>query len=194
MVCLNDIAVNGNLAKIRRHVFGRNELHFLLNQRPFFLCYIEFDLYFSFASVHAIAPFRSEGLGHFPTGNFQPTHRRAGGRKYGKGYSFPMLAKKVFYLFCPYFPLRRKSHFAELMQKKKRCNLKKITTLPKIHIQFCRTFYLSSFSTSEISFCGCCYNPYAVIAHIIKERASSCRRFVSFPAGVSKRNWSTDIL
>lgn len=51
-----------------------------------------------------------------------------------------MRAKKVFYLFCPYFPLRRKSHFAELMQKKKRCNLKKITTLPKIHIQFCRTF------------------------------------------------------
>lgn len=49
-------------------------------------------------------------------------------------------AKKVFYLFCPYFPLRRKSHFAELMQKKKRCNLKKITTLPKIHIQFCRMF------------------------------------------------------
>ncbi|MDU3063823.1 MAG: hypothetical protein E7B36_10990, partial [Clostridioides difficile] len=97
-------------------------------------------LYFSFASVHAIAPFRFEGLGHFPTSNFQPTHRRARGRKYGKGYSFPMLAKKVFYLFCPYFPLRRKSHFAELMQKKKRCNLKKITTLPKIHIQFCRTF------------------------------------------------------
>ena len=67
-------------------------------KRPFFLCYIEFDLYFSFASVHAIAPFRFEGLGHFPTSNFQPTHRRAGGRKYGKGYSFPMLAKKVFSL------------------------------------------------------------------------------------------------
>lgn len=193
MVCLNDIAVNGNLAKIRRHVFGRNELHFLLNQRPFFLCYIEFDLYFSFASVHAIAPFRSEGLGHFPTSNFQPTHRRARGRKYGKGYSFPMLAKKVFYLFCPYFPLRRKSHFAELMQKKKRCNLKKITTLPKIHIQFCRTFYLSSFSTSEISF-AVAVTIRMPLSLISSRRASSCRRFVSFPAGVSKRNWSTDIL
>ena len=96
MVCLNDIPVNGNLAKIRRHVPGRDKLHFLFNQCPFFLCYIEFDLYFSFASVHAIAPFHSEGLGHFPTSNFQPTHRRTGGRKYGKGYSFPMLAKKVF--------------------------------------------------------------------------------------------------
>ena len=27
-------------------------------------------LYFSFASVHAIVPFHSEGLGHFPTSNF----------------------------------------------------------------------------------------------------------------------------
>ncbi len=96
MVCLNDIPVNGNLAKIRRHVPGGDELHFLLNQCPFFLCHIEFDLYFSFASIHAITPFRSEGLGHFPTSNFQPIRRRAGGRKYGKGYSFPMLAKKVF--------------------------------------------------------------------------------------------------
>jgi len=96
MVCLNDIPVNGNLAKIRRHVPGRDELHFLFNQCPFFLCYIEFDLYFSFASVHAIAPFHSEGLGHFPTSNFQPTHRRTGGRKYGKGYSFPMLATKLY--------------------------------------------------------------------------------------------------
>lgn len=37
MVCLNDIPVNGNLAKIRRHVLGRDELHFLFNQCPFFL-------------------------------------------------------------------------------------------------------------------------------------------------------------
>ena len=29
---------------------------------------------------------------------------------------------------------------------------------------------------------------------ISSSRASSCRRFVSFPTGVSKRNWSTDIL
>ena len=60
----------------------------------------------------------SEGLGHFPTSDFQPTRRRTGGRKYGKGYSFPMLAKKVFYLLCPYFPLRRKSRFAKSIQKK----------------------------------------------------------------------------
>ena len=110
MVYLDNVAVNGNLPKICRHVPGGDELHFLLNQRPFFLCYIEFDLYFSFASVHAIAPFHSEGLGHFPTSSFQPTRRSAGGRKYGKGYSFPMLAMKVLSLVIYY---NRKSLFAK---------------------------------------------------------------------------------
>lgn len=119
MVCLNDIPVNGNLAKIRRHVPGGDELHFLLNQCPFFLCYIEFDLYFSFASIHAITPFRSEGLGHFPTSNFQPTHRRTGGRKYGKGYSFPMLATKVFSSLVT----TTQCSICQKRAKEKRCNL-----------------------------------------------------------------------
>ncbi len=35
------------------HVPGRDELHFLLNQRPFFLCYPEFDLHCPFPAVHA---------------------------------------------------------------------------------------------------------------------------------------------
>ena len=43
-------------------------------------------------------PFRSEGLGHFPTSHFQPTRRSAGGRKYGSGYPLPMLATNVFIL------------------------------------------------------------------------------------------------
>ena len=81
-----------------------------------------------------------------------------------------MLAKKVFYLFCPYFPLRRKSHFAELMQKKKRCNLKKITTLPKIHIQFCRTFSFALFFDFRYLFCGGCYNPKPRIAYPVEQR------------------------
>ena len=127
MVCLNDVPVNGNLAKIRRHVPGGDELHFLLNQCPFFLCYIEFDLYFSFASIHAIAPFHSEGLGHFPTSNFQPTHRRTGGRKYGKGYSFPMLAKKVFFLTGYYKAML----YMPKKSKRKTLQSVKITTLPK---------------------------------------------------------------
>ena len=130
MVCLNDIAVNGDLAKIRRHVPGGNELHFLLNQCPFFLCYIELDLYFSFASVHAIAPFRFEGLGHFPTSNFQPTRRRAGGRKYGKGYSFPMLAKKLY----PFISTTEETLILPKQDKRKTLQSAKITTLLKIHI------------------------------------------------------------
>lgn len=32
------------------------------------------------------------------------------------------------------------------------------------------------------------------VSLISSRSASSCRRFVSFPAGLSKRNWSTDIL
>ena len=73
-----------------------------------------------------------------------------------------MLAKKVFYLLCPYFPLRRKNHFAELMQKKKRCNLKKITTLPKAYLVF--VFDFCNFFRRRGN------NPYSCIAHIIKKR------------------------
>ena len=85
-------------------------------------------------------PFHSEGLGHFPTSNFQPTRRSAGGRKYGSGYPLPMLATKVFYLLCPYPLLRRKSYFAELLQKKNAAISKKITTLSKSYSVLSRTF------------------------------------------------------
>ena len=81
-----------------------------------------------------------------------------------------MLAIQVFYLFCPYFPLRRKSYFAELIQKKNAAISKKITTLPKIHIQFCRTFSFVLFF-DFLNFFRCCgYNPYSFIAHGIKQR------------------------
>ena len=162
MVCLNDIAVNGNLAKIRRHVPGGDELHFLLNQCPFFLCYIEFDLYFSFASVHAITPFRSEGLGHFPTSNFQPTHRRTGGRKYGKGYSFPMLATKVFSSLVT----TTQCSICQKRAKEKRCNLKKdynasenpYSILPDVSI--CPLFRLLKFPLRLLLQSVCRYRSY----------------------------------
>lgn len=47
------IAVDCHFPKIGFHVPGRDELHFLLNQRPFFLCYPEFDLHCPFPAVHA---------------------------------------------------------------------------------------------------------------------------------------------
>ena len=61
------------------------------------------------------------------------------------------------------------------------------------HIQFAGHIYLSSFSTSEISF-AVAVTIRMPLSLISSRRASSCRRFVSFWVGVSKRNWSTDIL
>ena len=143
--------------------------------------YSEFDLYRPFAPVHAFAPFRSEGLGHFPTSNFQPTRRSAGGRKYGSGYPLPMLAMKVF----PYSLLQRKAPFCQTYAKEKRCNLKKITTLPK-PIQF-------SFSTSAISF-AVAVTIRMPLSLMLSSSVSSCRLCVDFSAVLSgKKNWSTDM-
>ncbi|MFR6090094.1 MAG: hypothetical protein ACLUIP_12250, partial [Anaerobutyricum hallii] len=55
-----------------------------------------------------------EGLGHFPTSNFQPTRRSAGGRKYGKGTPFLCLLRKFF--LTSYYGAT--PDFAKLPQKK----------------------------------------------------------------------------
>ena len=115
---------------------------------------------------------------------------RAG--KIRKGYPFPMLAIQVFNLFCLYFPLRRKSYFAELIQKKNAAISKKDYNASKTHIRFCRTFYLSSFSTSLISF-AVAVTIRIPLSLMVSSNVSSCRRCVSFVSGFSKRNWSTDI-
>ena len=138
--------------------------------------------------MQSFAPFHSEGLGHFPTSNFQPTHRRTGGRKYGKGYSFPMLATKVFSSLVTTTELP----ICQKRAKEKRRNLQRLQRFLN-HIQFAGHIYLSSFSTSEISF-AVAVTIRMPLSLILSRRASSCRRFVSFWAGVSKRNWSTDIL
>ena len=54
MVYLNDIPVDCHFPQVGFHVPGRDELHFLFNQRPFFLCYSEFDLYRPFPAVHRL--------------------------------------------------------------------------------------------------------------------------------------------
>ena len=64
------------------------------------------------------APFHSEGLGHFPTSNFCPTCRNAGGRKYGKGTPFLCLLRN----FLPLSLLHGKSDFAKAGQKKNAAN------------------------------------------------------------------------
>ena len=97
MVYLNDVPVDCHFPQIAFHVPGGDELHFLLNQCPFFLGYSEFDLCCPFPAAHAalLSPCK-EGLGHFPTSNFQPPLRRAQGAKIRKGYPFPMLAIHLF--------------------------------------------------------------------------------------------------
>ena len=68
------------------------------------------------------------------------------------------------------FPTTEKKLFCRTYPKEKRCNLKKITTLPKIHIQFCRTFSFVLFFNFLNFFRRCGYNPYSLIAHGIKQR------------------------
>ena len=101
-------------------------------------------------------------------------------------------AKKVFYLFCPYFPLRRKSHFAELIQKKNVVILKRLQRFLKSIFNFNGRSHLSSFSTSLISF-AVAVTIRIPLSLIVSSNVSSCRRCVFFVSGFSKRNWSTDI-
>ena len=68
------------------------------------------------------------------------------------------------------------SHYGEkailpnLSKRKTLQSQKKITTLPKIHIQFCRTFSFVLFFNFLNFFRRCGYNPYSLIAHGIKQR------------------------
>ncbi len=111
--------------------------------------------------------------------------------KYGSGYPLPMLATNV---FIPYALLRSYARFCQTSAKEKRCNpQKKITTLSKPYSILTDTSYLPSVSTSAISF-AVALTIRMPVSLIPSRSASSCRRCVFFSGGVSKRNWSTDIL
>ena len=90
---MNDISVNSYLPQICRHIVGGYELHFLLNQRPFFFRYTKFDLHRSLPSVHTFSPFLTEGLGDFPTRYFQPTRGRDKGENTEVGTHFLCLLR-----------------------------------------------------------------------------------------------------
>ena len=89
--------------------------------------------------------------------------------------------------------LRSNPRFAKLTQKKNAAISKKITTLSKSYSVLPDTSYLPSFSTLAIS-SAVALTIRMPVSLISSRSASSCRRLVSFPAGLSKRNWSTDIL
>lgn len=115
----------------------------------------------------------------------------------GKGF-IPYPPKPRFYcvtnVFIPYALLRSYARFCQTSAKEKRCNpQKKITTLSKPYSILTDTSYLPSVSTSAISF-AVALTIRMPVSLIPSRSASSCRRCVFFSGGVSKRNWSTDIL
>ena len=134
-------------------------------------------------------PFR--GFGTLPNKQFSTDAPQRGRGKYGSGYPLPMLATNV---FIPYALLRSYARFCQTSAKEKRCNpQKKITTLSKPYSILTDTSYLPSVSTSAISF-AVALTIRMPVSLIPSRSASSCRRCVFFSGGVSKRNWSTDIL
>ena len=79
-------------------------------------------------------------------------------------------AERAKYPLGSYPLLRRKSDFAKLPQKKNAAISKKITTLSKSCSVLSRTFLFALFFDFGNLFCRCGHNPYACIAHTVKER------------------------
>ena len=84
----------------------------------------------------------------------------------GKGYPFPMLAKKL----SPFTPTTKETLILPNLRKRKTLQSSKITTLPKIHIQFCGTFSFVLFFDFRYLFCGGCHNPKPRIAYPVEQR------------------------
>ena len=101
---------------------------------------------------------------------------------------------ECFYPLCPY-PLTTElcPVLPNFRKRKTLQSSKKITTLSKFCSLVTDTFYLPSVSTSAISF-AVALTIRMPLSLIPSRSASSCRRCVFFSGGVSKRNWSTDIL
>ena len=77
-----------------------------------------------------------------------------------------MLAKKL----SPFIPTTEETLILPNLCKRKTLQSTKITTLPKIHIQFCRTFSFALFFDFRYLFCGGCYNPKPRIAYPVEQR------------------------
>ena len=77
-----------------------------------------------------------------------------------------MLAKKL----SPFTPTTEETLILPNLRKRKTLQSAKITTLPKIHIQFCGTFSFVLFFDFRYLFCGGCYNPNPRIAYAVEQR------------------------
>ena len=77
-----------------------------------------------------------------------------------------MLAKKL----SPFIPTTEETLILPNLRKRKTLQSAKITTLPKIHIQFCGTFSFVLFFDFRYLFCGGCHNPKPCIAYPVEQR------------------------
>lgn len=113
-------------------------------------------------------PFR--GFGTLPNKPFSTDAPQRGRAKIRKWVPASYACYECFYPLGSYPLLRRKSDFAKLPQKKNAAISKKITTLSKSCSVLSRTFLFALFFDFGNLFCRCGHNPYACIAHTVKER------------------------
>ena len=144
-------------------------------------------------SMCSLLSFPFRGFGTLPNKPFSTDAPQRGRGKIRKWVPASYACYECFYPLGSYHLLRRKSDFAKLTQKKNAAISKKITTLSKPYVILTDTFHLPSASTSAISF-AVALTIRMPVSLIPSRSASSCRRCVFFSGGVSKRNWSTDIL
>ena len=145
-------------------------------------------------SIASLLSFPFRGFGTLPNKQFStdaPQRGRGGNTEVGT--RFLCLLRMFLSLMplclttelCPVLPNFRK--------RKTLQSSKKITTLSKPCSLVTDTFHLPSVSTSAISF-AVALTIRMPVSLIPSRSASSCRRCVFFSGGVSRRNWSTDIL
>ena len=145
-------------------------------------------------SMCSLLSFPFRGFGTLPNKQFSTDAPQRGRGKIRKWVPASYACYEYFYPLCPYALLRSYARFCQTSAKEKRCNpQKKITTLSKPYSILTDTSYLPSVSTSAISF-AVALTIRMPLSLIPSRSASSCRRCVFFSGGVSKRNWSTDIL
>ena len=108
-------------------------------------------------------PFR--GFGKLPNKHFADAAAGQSGQNTEVGTRFLCLLRK-FFLTSYYGAI---PNFAKLPQKKNAAIRKKITTLPKAYSVLSRTFLFALFFDFRNLFRRCGYNPYALIAHGIKQ-------------------------
>jgi len=120
--------------------------------------------------MYSLLSFPFRGFGTLPNKQFSTDAPQRGRGKIRKWVPASYACYECFYPLGSYPLLRRKSDFAKLPQKKNAAISKKITTLSKSCSVLSRTFLFALFFDFGNLFCRCGHNPYACIAHTVKER------------------------